>query len=237
MHPSKSSSLIVAGIDVGGRGKGFHAVALEAGAYLNRYNSCDPLEVAEWCRRIDARVIGVDAPCHWSSTGRARAAERELMKGGIWCFSTPTREVAKMHPKNHFDWMLNGAELFAKLLEAKYLLFDGVRWQTPPQMCFETFPHAITCALAGKIVPAKQKRAIRRALLIQANIDTSKLTNIDQIDAALCALTAHQFTLGNIKRYGDTKDGSIVVPGCPLTSSPETAETGANLYQCHEKIY
>ena len=84
---------------------------------------------------------------------------------------------------------------------------------------------------------AKQKRSIRRNLLHRANIDTSRLTNIDQIDAALCALAVDQFVLGNFKPYGDTKDGFIVVPGRPLTSSPETAETGANLYQCHEKVY
>jgi predicted nuclease with RNAse H fold len=144
----------------------------------------------------------------------------------IWCFSTPTRDVAEKHPKDHFGWMLNGAELFAKLVEAGYLLFDDHLRQTPPQVCFETFPHAIACTLAGKIVSAKHKRAIRRALLNRANIDTSKLTNIDQIDAALCALAAHHFSLGNFKPYGDAKDGFIVVPGRPLTSSPETAETG-----------
>lgn len=221
-----TSSLIVAGIDVGGRAKGFHAVALEGGAYLEQFSSCDAVAVADWCRGNGIRVIAIDAPCHWSSTGRARTAERELMKETIWCFATPSREAAETHPKDHFRWMLNGAELFVKLIEAKYLLFDGVRWQTPPQMCFETFPQAIACALAGKIVSAKQKRSIRRDLLHRANIDTSKLTNIDQIDAALCALAAHQFVLGNFKPYGDTKDGFIVVPGRPLTSSPETAETG-----------
>jgi predicted RNase H-like nuclease len=109
---------------------------------------------------------------------------------------------------------------------------------TPPAcVAITAFPQAIACALAGKIVSAKQKRAIRRALLIQANIDASKLTNIDQIDAALCALAAHQFAHGNFKPYGDTKDGFIVVPGRPLTSSPETVETGANLYQSHEHVH
>jgi hypothetical protein len=43
-----SSSIIVAGIDVGGNAKGFHAVALRCGASLDKSNSCDPLKVAEW---------------------------------------------------------------------------------------------------------------------------------------------------------------------------------------------
>jgi hypothetical protein len=36
---SMSSSIIVAGIDVGGNKKGFHAVALQAGDYLKRIHS------------------------------------------------------------------------------------------------------------------------------------------------------------------------------------------------------
>ncbi len=56
-----SSSIVVAGIDVGGTAKGFHAVALRCGAYLDKFNSCDSLKVAEWCQGIEARFIGVDA--------------------------------------------------------------------------------------------------------------------------------------------------------------------------------
>jgi hypothetical protein len=41
------------------------------------------LKIAEWCREIKARFIGVDAPCHWSSDGRARAAECALMRERI----------------------------------------------------------------------------------------------------------------------------------------------------------
>jgi predicted nuclease with RNAse H fold len=212
-----SSSIIVAGIDVGGSAKGFHAVALRGGAYLDKWNSCDPLKIAEWCRRIEARFIGVDAPCRWSSTGRARVAEGELMAEKIWCFATPRREAAETYPKDHFRWMLNGAELYAAL-ETTHALFDDNSQQSSLQICFETFPQAIACALAGKIVSAKQKRRVRRDLLNRANIDGSKLNNIDQIDAALCALAAHQFALGNFKSYGDATSGFIVVPGSPLTS-------------------
>src|SRR5206468_9732635 len=81
------------------------------------------------------------------------------------------------------------------------------------QVCFETFPHAVACALAGKIVSATQKRIIRRELLREAGIDTRRLTNIDTIDAALCALAANHFLAGNVKTYGDASEGFIVVPG------------------------
>jgi predicted nuclease with RNAse H fold len=228
-----SSQIIVAGIDVGGRAKGFHCVALRAGAYLDQIASCNVTEVAEWCRQVNAQFIGVDAPCRWSDTGRARCAERDLMAQKIWCFSTPSREAAEKHPKDHFGWMLNGAKLFAQLVEARYPLFNEVHAQIRTQMCFETYPQAVACALAGTIVSAKKKRAIRLDLLNRANIDTSKLTNIDQIDAALCAFTAHQFALGNYKCYGDAMSGFIVVPGTPLTSLCVSQEIGIDDEDCH----
>jgi len=65
-------------------------------------------------------------------------------------------------------------------------------------------------------VSAKQKRVIRRDFLKRAKIESSKLTNIGQIDAALCALTAHQFALRNFRPYGCAKNGFIVVPGRQL---------------------
>jgi predicted nuclease with RNAse H fold len=207
-----SSQIIVAGIDVGGRAKGFHAVALRGGAYLNQIASCNVTEVTDWCRQINARLIAVDAPCRWSDTGRARSAERELMAEKIWCFSTPSREAAEKHPKDHFGWMINGAALYADL-ETSHVLFDDKSQRTAQPICFETFPQAIACALAGKIVSAKKKRRLRRYILSCANVDTSKFTNIDQIDAALCAFTAYQFALGNYKCYGDATSGCIVVPG------------------------
>ena len=212
-----SSSLIIAGVDVGGSRKGFHAVAFRDGKYLDQFTSLQTAEIAAWCRRIGAHLIGVDAPCRWSATGRARPAERELMKEKIWCFSTPSREAAEAHAKDHFRWMLNGAKLFEDL-ETSHALFDGNPRPMACPVCFETFPQAIACALAGTIVSAKKKGNVRLDLLKRAGVDTSKLTNIDQLDAALCALTAHHFALGRFKTYGEALTGLIVVPGKSLAA-------------------
>ena len=67
---------IVVGIDVGGPRKGFHAVALRDGVYLDKFASPDPLALAAWCIQVGARAVAIDAPCRWSRTGRARPAER-----------------------------------------------------------------------------------------------------------------------------------------------------------------
>jgi predicted nuclease with RNAse H fold len=206
-----SSPLIVAGVDVGGAGKGFHAVALREGAFLKGFSSLLAAEMASWCREIGACVIGIDAPCHWSSSGGARAAERELMAQKIWCFSTPSEEAAHAHPKDHFRWMKNGMELFSSL-SSTHTLYGGDARNIVYPAVFETFPHAIACALSGKIVSTTNKGSLRRKLLTSAGVDISSLTNIDLVDAALCAFTAHRFLLGDFKAYGAAADGLIVVP-------------------------
>jgi hypothetical protein len=96
------SNATVIGIDVGGSRKGFHAVALADGAYTAQLHSRDVQDIVHWCReRIGASVIALDTPCRWSTTGRMRPCERELMQQGIFCFATPSLEQAERHPSNY----------------------------------------------------------------------------------------------------------------------------------------
>lgn len=186
-------------------------MALRDGAYLDKFSAHEASAIAAWCLRVGARLVGVDAPCRWSQTGRARVAERELMKEKIWCFSTPTRERAVAHPKKHFHWMLAGEALYEALQET-HSIFAGNDESTGGAVCFETFPQAIACALAGRVVSAKNKATVRRALLQRSGVTIEALTNIDTVDAALCALTAHHLASGGFKTYGEPESGFIVVP-------------------------
>ena len=204
-------SLTVAGIDVGSSRKGFHAVALRDGGYLDQIATRDAGQLRQWCLKVDARIIGVDAPCHWSLTGRARPAERELMAEKIWCFSTPTHAMALAHPKDHYGWMRAGAELF-RLLKSTHELYDGGGATFGKRVCFETFPHAVACALRGEIVSAKNKQRDRSALLAAYGVNLPSGSSIDVIDAALCALVAKCFLMNKIRCYGDVVSGLIVVP-------------------------
>lgn len=201
---------IVVGVDVGGKRKGFHAVALRGNCCIDKIATSSASSVVEWCQQKQAVAVGVDAPCQWSLTGRARTAERALMNKGIWCFATPTLEMAKSHPKDHYGWMLAGAKLFS-LLKTHYRQFDGLPVDSI-QVCFETFPQAVACALAGDIVSAKRKSSVRRKLLSNIGVDASTLPNIDFVDAALCAVSAQSLLAGNFNYYGDTLEGFIVVP-------------------------
>jgi hypothetical protein len=90
-----SSKRTVAGIDVGGDRKGFHAVALKDGQFIDQKTDCDPEKIVEWCLHNEASVVAVDAPCQWSQKGASRLAERHLAEKKIYCFATPTRKGQK----------------------------------------------------------------------------------------------------------------------------------------------
>ena len=203
----RNSTRTVVGIDVGGKRKGFHAVALVRGQFVHRKTDVDPRQIVVWCLQQKAEAIAVDAPCRWSLTGSCRRAERCLAIKGIRCFATPMRTRAEA--LDFYQWMLNG-EMLYQALAAHYTLFDGKRIVDP--ICFETFPHAIVCAIADRVVPSKHKAKVRRAALQSSGYDTHNLPNIDFIDAALCAVTAEEFRKGRYQCYGDRDEGYIVVP-------------------------
>lgn len=201
----------VVGIDVGGERKGFHAVALWGKTFVDKTTAINPAVIVTWCLAHRATVISVDAPCGWSKAGSSHLAERELGKQGIHCFATPTRQCAENHDKGFYDWVFNGEKLYAQL-RRNYQLFDGRGRKD--SVCFETFPHAIVCALARRVVPAKPKVKVRREALQNEGYNISTLSNIDFVDAALCAVAADAFRKDNYRCFGNPEEGFIIVPAC-----------------------
>ena len=202
------SGKTVIGIDVGGSGKGFHAVALCNGQFESKHFTNAP-EVEGWCNARSAQVIAIDAPCAWATSGGSRLAERSLMAGGetIQCFKTPTRTSAK--GRAFYGWVFNGEKLYQSLFP-HYRLFDGA--SQSGKIVLETFPHAVVCSLAGHVISARPKATTRRRMLREEGYDDGPLANIDFVDAALCALTAERFLLGCTNSFGDQEEGFIVVP-------------------------
>ena len=133
---------------------------------------------------------------------------------GINCYYAPTEARAREHA--FYTWMLPGKELYEEL-SADHTLYLGEH--SEGAICIETFPHAVACALAGELVSAKQKRFIRGELLQRAGFSLANLSNIDEIDAALCALAAHSFVRRDFKRYGDPAGGFIIVPATALAAA------------------
>lgn len=211
------SSLRVVGIDVGGPTKGFHAVALEGLEIVARWQGSDAASLADWCAEQKAVVVAIDAPCRWRGPDLARAAERELAAEGISCYYAPTEQRAREHA--FYQWMLPGAELY-RALSKRFPLYLGGAVTAP--VAIETFPQAVACALAGKIVSAKpkEKRIVRRELLQRAGLALGGEENTDELDALLCALTALGFALGKFKAYGDSQGGFIIVPKSSVPAAP-----------------
>ena len=205
--------MIVAGIDVGGARKGFHAVLLESRRVVDQLNSSDAEVLARWCLR--AERIAIDAPCGWALPGaRSRLCERQLAAQGVRCFATPTREAALASRSNFYGWVLRGEALYEALQRF------GVPIARDAQAlagccCFESFPHGITLALLPQIeVKAALKLEQRSALLERFGLALDGLSSIDWIDAAVCALAAQRIAEGaEATLYGEPASGLLVLPG------------------------
>lgn len=201
---------VVVGVDVGGVKKGFHAVALRGKTFVKTTDT-DPAVIVAWCLEQNATVVSVDAPCEWSQEDSSRKAERDLRLFGekIHCFATPARVRAKANTKGFYGWVFNGEKLYQQL-QKHYPLFNGKRGNGP--VCIESFPHAASCALAGRVVSAKYKARVRREVLHGSGYDVSGLPNIDYVDAAICAVAADAFRMNNYQSFGDRTEGFIIVP-------------------------
>lgn len=206
-----ASQKITIGIDVGGIKKGFHAVANRDGLYLAQFHSIHPNEVASWVLSHNPIAVAIDAPSMFSLNSGSRKAERELVSNGMRCFYTPTRALAAK--SRFYDWVFNGELLYQKL---GLPIFMGE--QSQETCVIETFPHAVQMSLwAEDPNPIGNKRSVRESTLaLKANYDTSQLSNIDFIDAALCAVSADYFAHHQFTAYGCKTEGYIVLPKIKL---------------------
>lgn len=205
------STVLVAGVDIGGSKKGCNLVLLRGQQVVLARAKLRPEEVADLCREHGAQVVGVDAPSQWAEQG-ARLAERDLARAGISCFSTPSRARATQVP--FFHWMLNGEAVYQALAPSHPVL--GEPAYGGGAVAFETFPHAVTCAFLGRAhTSAREKRTQRRAVLEGQGIETSMLSSMDDLDAAMCALAAAYLLRGAVMSYGDAAGGRIFVPAPP----------------------
>ena len=182
---------------------------------LSCLHSGDPASLAQRCNEFEVRAVGIDSPCLWSQLGTGRVAERALARERIFSFSTPTRAHAESSLSGFYGWMFNGERVY-QALAATHPLQTETNYGGG-KVCFETFPHAVTCALLGThVASAKRKRVQRRQLLQDMGVDTRPLKSIDALDAALCAITAEHLLRGQTRAYGDAEGGYIFVPAARL---------------------
>ncbi|HEX7641951.1 MAG TPA: DUF429 domain-containing protein [Burkholderiaceae bacterium] len=208
--PGKSStSAAVAGIDVGAHKKLCNLVILRGTEVIANVARIAPEDIPALCIEHGVQAAGVDAPCLWRAGTAARQAERDMAGAGVSSFSTPTEEQGRA--SRFYDWMFFGMRVY-RALQATHPRLLEARYGGGP-VCFETFPHAITCALLGvDVARAGLKSTQRKALLESFKIDTAELKSVDARDAALCAVTAQFLLRGKTKTYGDAAGGYIHVP-------------------------
>ena len=199
---------VAAAIDVGGPVKGCHPVVLHDGGDVEKFHSTAAAAIAAWVRQAGARAIGGDAPCHWRCGEHMRPAERDLARRRIHCFATPGREMAESHP--FYAWMRNGLSLYQSL-SVDYPLFEGSA-PARAKVCFETFPQAIACALAGKQLAARNKRKERRGLVGGWGSERGGVVPLVSVAGALGAVTARRYLLGDYQKLGDSAEGYILLP-------------------------
>lgn len=201
----------VGGIDVGGPRKGFHASLIRLDGSIDLYHSCSEVDVAKWFRDQETGIIAIDAPCQWRHDPKPRTAETALVRLGIRCFFTPDRDRAVNHPTGYFDWMLQGERLYHSLA-ISHKIYQGDLSSNPSNVCFETFPHAVSTLLSGKITGKSSKFEQRSHILLNHGLKLPAKIGIDHVDALICALTAVYF-LGNLfQSLGDRESGLIVLP-------------------------
>jgi predicted nuclease with RNAse H fold len=203
--------ITVAGIDVGGDRKGCNLVILRGTTVVRSIGGAAPESLLAHCLAHDVAAVGIDAPCLWRGEGGARQAEREMARAGISAFSTPLRADALASTSGFYGWMFNGERVY-QALAAAYPLLDTPTYRGE-RASFETFPHAITSSQLGRAVASARLKGVqRRQVLAHSGIDTSLLTSIDAVDAALCALAASHVVKGTSRVFGASADGYIHVP-------------------------
>ena len=158
-------------------------------------------------------IVAIDSPPRWARDGRSRATENELARLNIHAFRTPSAAHGKAAT---FDWMRRGMEVFGVVERLGYPCATARPWKG---RAIEVFPHATAAVLAGCLSPtAMRKRAWREQVLAMAGVRTEELTTLDQIDAALAALTGLHALQGQVTALGDPGEGVIVLP----TNAPAT---------------
>jgi predicted nuclease with RNAse H fold len=203
------------GIDVGVR-KGLDLVLLDGTrAILDTHRRVTADELPALVAGAAPDVVAIDAPPAWARSGRSRMTERELRWFGIQSFNTPSDSRMADHP--FFEWMTVGFRAF-RAIEHRYPRYrDGSVRGT----AIEVFPHASAVVLAGCLPPPSvTKREWRRSVLVAGGVDAAGLRSMDQVDAALAALTGLLALEGRFSAPGDPREGVIVVPARSLPAHP-----------------
>lgn len=204
------------GIDVS-YSRGLDLVLLDEDRTLvETHRKVQPGELSALILGMSVEVVAIDSPPSWGLSGRSRLTERELRAFGIHAYGTPSDP--KKADNAFYDWMRVGMKAFEAAESAGFS-----RYRNGPAKghAMEVFPHASAVVLAGCLPARSVTKQIWRRQVLKANgVASEELRSLDQVDAALAALTGLYALKGRFTALGDPKEGVIVVPSHALPASP-----------------
>jgi len=211
-------SLIAVGVDVSVKRRLDVVVLDESGRIVEaprERQSAEDLEAA--LSRLHPAVVAIDSPPAFGVDGRSRLAERRLMQVGINIYATPSDPAARSRP--FYRWILAGMEAYEAAERAGFFLYRGPGPVTG--RAIEVFPHASAVCLRGKLPPLRLRRKSqraqwRKAALASRGVAVETLHSLDQVDAALAALTGLLAVRGIFTAVGSPDEGVIVLPVAEL---------------------
>jgi predicted nuclease with RNAse H fold len=188
-----------AGVDVGGRRKGFHGALVDERELIDLAHLATPADAVGWLLDAEPELVAIDGPRTLAPHGhRSRACERALVASGICSIRyTPDRSGLDSNPA-YYEWIEHGLELYRACGAA------GLH-------VVECFPTASWSRWRGPRSGAARSRWTQRALEARALQGLPSRLNQDQRDAIGAALTACAHTQGLTETFGE-----IVVPRSKL---------------------
>jgi predicted nuclease with RNAse H fold len=186
--------VIWAGVDVGGRRKGFHLAAVDRAALVAgpvRLAGTD--QAVDWLLERGPALVAVDAPRSPApGSSRSRAEERAVAR--TICSLRYTPDAASLAGNPYYEWIVAGFELYEALERARL-------------RAVECFPTASWTRWGGRRGGATRAAWSGAALAATGLGRVPPTLGQDGRDAIGAALTARAWSLGLAERFGE-----IVVP-------------------------
>jgi predicted nuclease with RNAse H fold len=185
--------VIWAGVDVGGRRKGFHLTVIDS-RLVDRQRAETPSQAVEWLASADPELVAVDSPRTPARSGETtRDCERRL--AAEVCGIRWTPDAATLDAGNpYYEWIVHGLELYEELGRA------DVR-------AVECFPNASWTRWGGPRNGRSRARWSHETLARLGLDGLPERLNQDWRDSIAAALTARAHSRGLTDELGE-----IVVP-------------------------
>lgn len=150
-----------AGVDVGGRRKGFHVAIVTRDRVVALHRCARPADVVRTLPPI--RAVAIDSPRELAPTGEAaRPCERELARVVCGIRWTP----ARIDSNHYYEWIAHGFELYALLPDAVecFPTASWTRWAGPRSGSRAAWTGAALRRLGLSGLPARLGQDFRDAI-------------------------------------------------------------------------